>query len=107
MESCSNNCTHSWKGFTEGVHQVVLFTVLSFKWSKKKHNLAKILLEMCANFTIILYKNKCKLHSYKYSYKLVFILFFFWESNFQQVGDLRTRNISAFCFSTSVGCQIQ
>ena len=76
MESCSNNCMHSWKGFTEDVHQVVLFTVLSFKWSKKKHNLAKILLETCTNFTIISFKNKCKFHSYKYSYILVFILFF-------------------------------
>ena len=36
-------CVHSWWGFAEGILQVVLFTVLCFKWSVKKHCVAKIL----------------------------------------------------------------
>ena len=32
-----------WRGFAAGVLQVVLFTVLCFKWSVKRHSVAKIL----------------------------------------------------------------
>ena len=35
---------HSWRGFAEGVLQVVLFTILWFKWSVKEHCVAKVLL---------------------------------------------------------------
>ena len=39
-----NQCVHSWRGFAESIVQVVLFTILWFNWSVKKHCLAKVLL---------------------------------------------------------------
>ena len=65
---------HSWWGFAEGVLQVVLFTILLFKWSVKKHCVAKVLL---AIWEIFLHENNCNYNSYRFSYKFSFILFYF------------------------------
>ena len=85
--------------FTEGVLKVVFFTVLCFKWSVRKHYAANILQGIWEWF---LYKNNRNYNSYKFSYKFAFIPCLSYhrnetqESNFQQVGDLLTRNISVF-----------
>ena len=83
-----------------GVLQVVLFTVLRFKWSVKKHCVTKVLLEILEMF---LHENNRNYNSYRFSYKFTFMLFLSFltnqkqESDFQQVGGLVTRNISVFC----------
>ena len=83
-----------------GVLQVALFTILWFKWSVKKHCVAKVLL---AIWEIFLHENNRNYNSYRFSYKFAFILFLSFltnqkqESGFQQVGGLVTRNISVFC----------
>ena len=71
-----------------------------FKWSAKKHCVAKVLL---AIWEIFLHENNRNYNSYRCSYKFAFILFLFFltsqkqESRFQQVAGLVTRNISVFC----------
>ena len=55
-----------------GVLQVVLFTVLRFKWSVKKHSVTKVLLEILEMF---LHENNRNYNSYRFSYKFSFILF--------------------------------
>ena len=100
LQNLFSQCVHSWRGFAEGVLQVVLSTILWFKWSVKKHCLAMILLPV---WEIFLHENNCHHNSYRFSYKFAFILFFSFlthqkqESGFQQVGGLVTRNISVFC----------
>ena len=87
-------------GFAEGVLRVVLFTILWFKWSVKKHCVGKVLLAIWETFLDEYNRNY---NSYTFSYKFAFILFFSFltnqkqESGFQQVGGLLTRNISVFC----------
>ena len=101
-EDLFNYCTHSWRGFAGAVLQVVSFTVLYFKWSVKKHCVAKILQGI---WKIFLYENNCNYNSYKFSYKSTLISFFSFrrnqkqESNIYQDGDLVTRNIYLFCFT--------
>ena len=105
----SRNNHRSWKalqllctwleGFAEGILQVVLFTVLCFKWSVKKHCVTKILQGSWERF---LYENSCKFNSYKFSYKFTFILFFVLSYNPKarmkfSFGGLVTRNSFAFC----------
>ena len=68
----ASECAHSWPGFGDGVLQVVLFTVLWFKWSVKKCCIAKVLL---AIWEIFLNENNCNYNSYRFSYKFAFILF--------------------------------
>ena len=81
------------------VLQVVLFTVLWFKWSVRKHCVAKVLL---AIWEIFLHENNRNYNSYRFSYKFAFILFLSFltnqkqKSGFQQVGGLVTINISVF-----------
>ena len=88
-----------WRGFPEGVLQVVLFTILWFKWSVKTHCAAKVLLVI---WDIFLHENNCNYNSYRFSYKVALILFLSFlanqkqESGFQQVGGVVTRNISVF-----------
>ena len=41
---------HSWRGFAEGVLQVVLLAILWYNWSMKKHCVAKILLAIWEYF---------------------------------------------------------
>ena len=83
-----------------GVLQVVLFTVLPFKWSLKQHCVAKILQRIWERF---LYENNLNYHSYKFSYKFTSNFFLYFdrnqkqESNFQQFSGLVTRNGFAFC----------
>ena len=83
-------CVHSWWGFAEGILQVVLFTVLCFKWAVEKHCVAKILQWISERF---LCENNRYYNSYKFSYKFDFIPVFSFrrnqkqEYNFQQVGD--------------------
>ena len=90
---------YSWWGFSEGILQFALFTILWFKWSVNKHCVAKILL---ASWEILLHENNRNYNSYIFSYKSAFILFFSFltkqkrESGFQQVGGVVTRNISVF-----------
>ena len=66
----------------------------------KKHYVARILQGILERF---LYKNNRNYNSYKFSYKFDFIPILSFRRNseqepkFQQVGDLVTRNISAFC----------
>ena len=88
-----------WRcGFAENVLQVILFTVLWFKWSVKK-NCVAILLAIWERF---LHENNRNYISYRFSYKFTFILFKSFltsqkqESGFQQVGGLTTRNICFF-----------
>ena len=84
--------------------QVVLFIVLGFKWSVKKHCVAKVLPAIWETF---LHKNYCSYNSCRFSYKLVFILLFFFltnqkqKSGAQQACGLAMRNISAFLFIES------
>ena len=65
----------------------------------KKNCVARILEGILERF---LYENNCDCNSYKFSYKFDFIPVLSFgrnqkqESKFQQVGDLVTRNISAF-----------
>ena len=81
--------------------QVALFTILWFKWSVKKHCVAKVLL---AIWEIFLHENNCNYNSYRFSYKFAFIFFLSFianqkqESGFQQVCGLVMRRISVFCF---------
>ena len=92
-----NYCAYSWQGFAEGLLQVVLFTGLCFKWSVKKHCIAKNLQRIWETFT---YENNRNYNSHKFSYKFAFIIFSAFRrnqkqgSNFQQVDGLITRNIS-------------
>ena len=78
----------------------ILFTVLCFKCWVKKHCAAKISQGIWERF---LYENNRSYNSYKLSCKFTFILCLSFrrnqkpDSNFQQVGDLVTRNISVFC----------
>ena len=60
---------HSWGGFSEDVLQVLSFIVLWFKWSVKKHCVAKLLL---AIWEILLHENNRNCNSYTFSYKVVF-----------------------------------
>ena len=82
-----------------GVLQVVLFTILCFKGSVKKHCIAKILQGIWERF---LYENNRNYNFYKFSYKFTFIPFLSFhrnqkqESDFQQIGGLVTRNSFAF-----------
>ena len=91
---------NDYRKFAEGVIQVVLFTVLWFKWSVKKHCVAKVLLAIWESF---LHENNRNYISYRLSYKFAFIIFLSFLTNqkqelgFQQVGSLVTRNIYAFC----------
>ena len=77
-----------------------LFIVVWFKWSAKKHCVAGVLLEI---WEIFLNEENRNYNSYRFSYKLVFILFLSFlsnqqqESGFQQVGGLGTRNNPVFC----------
>ena len=77
-----------------------LFTVLCFKWSVKKHCVARILQGILERF---LRENNRNYNSYKFSYKFDLIPVLSCrrnqkqESKFQQLGDLVTKNISAFC----------
>ena len=86
------------------VLQVVLFTVLCFKWSVKKHCEAKTLQGIRETF---LYESNCNYNSYKFSYKFAAISFLSFsrnqrqESNFKQVGRLVTRTIYVFLFMAS------
>ena len=95
-----NECAHSWWGFAEGVLQVVLFIVLWFKWSIKKHCVAKVL---PAIWEIFWYENYRNYNFYRFSYKLAFILLLSFltlqkqESGFEQIGGAVTRNIYFFC----------
>ena len=53
--------------------------VLWFKWSVKKHYVAKVLLAM---WEVFLHENNCNYNSYKSSYKFAFIPFYpFLETN--------------------------
>ena len=80
----------------------------------KKHCVAKVLL---AVWEIFLHEDNCNYSSYRFSYKLAFILFLSFLTNqkqelgFQQVGGVVTRNISFFVYSklhsTSKPCQTQ
>ena len=69
-------------------------------WSVTKHCVVKILQGIWERF---LYENNRNYNSYKFSYKFTFIPCLSFHrnqkqaSNFQQVGDLVTRNISVFC----------
>ena len=71
-----------------------------FQVISEKTLLARILQEILERF---LYENNRNYNSYKISYKFDFIPVLSFrrnqkqESNFQQVGDLVTRNISDFC----------
>ena len=59
--------------FAEGVLPEILFTVLSFKWSVKKHCLAKILQGVWETF---LYENSRNCNLYKFSYKFTLQIHF-------------------------------
>ena len=71
-----------------------------FKWSVKKHFVAKVL---PAVWEIFLHEKNCNYNFYRFSYKFASILFLSFltnqkqESSFQQVGGLVKRNISVFC----------
>ena len=89
-------CVHSWRGFAESVLQVALFTVLWFKWSVKKHCVAKVLLAIS---DIFLHENNGNYSSCRFSYKFGFILFVSFTSQkqkpgFQEVVRLVVTNIS-------------
>ena len=89
------------------------YVVLWFKWSLKKHCVAKGLL---AIWEIILHENNRNYNSYKFSYKFpfTFILSFLTnqkqEPGFQLIGGL-VQEIFVFCYnesrSTSNACRIQ
>ena len=80
--------------------EVVLFTVLWFKWSVKKHCAAKVLLALWETFW---HQYNYNYNSYKFSYKFAFIPLLSFlrnqkqESNFQQVSCLVTTNTIASC----------
>ena len=89
-------CVHSWRGFAERALQVALFAVLWFKWSMKKHCVAKVLLAISE---IFLHENNGNYNSYRFSYKFAFILIVSFtsqnqEPGFQQVVHLVVTNIS-------------
>ena len=67
-----NLCAHSWQGFAEVVLQVVLLTVLWFKWSVKKYCVVKVLL---ATWQIFLHENNFNYKSFRFSHKFTFIHF--------------------------------
>ena len=73
VQKLFNWCAHSWWGFVEGVLQVVLYSVLWFKWSAKKHCVAKVLL---AIWKMFLHQNNRNYNSYRFSYGFAFILLF-------------------------------
>ena len=87
FESFSTSVCHSWWRFAECVLQVVLFTILWFKWPVKKHCVAKVLQ---AIWEIVLDENNCNYNYYRCSYKFAFIGFLSFlknqkqESRFQQ-----------------------
>ena len=76
----------------------------------KKHCVAKVLQ---AIWEIFLYENNHNYISYRFSYKLAFILFLSFlknqkqESGFQQVSDLVTGDISVFCLYIASGTLLQ
>ena len=74
MRKLINKCTHSCRRFAEAVLQVVLFTVLWFKWSVRKSCVAKVLLAIWEVFSV---ENNQNYHSYSFSYKFAFIFSFF------------------------------
>ena len=65
-------CSHSWRRFTEGALQVVLFIILCLKWSVKKYCVRKILQRTRETF---LYEHNRHYNSYKFSY-VSFLSFF-------------------------------
>ena len=79
--------------------EVGLLTVLYFKWSVKKH-FKKILQGI---LEINLFENNHKSNFYKFSYNFAYMSVLSFrrnqkqESNFQQVGDVVTRNSSVYC----------
>ena len=84
----------SWQGFAGDVLQVVLFTVLWFKWSVKKHCVAKVLLGIWETF--LDENNRTIIPTDLVTNLLLSSLFFLTnqkqESGFQQLGGLVTRN---------------
>ena len=78
----------------------LFYSVSWFKWSVKKHCLAKVLI---ANSETFLHEKIRNYSSFRFSYKFAFTLFLLFlanqkqESGFQQVGGLVTRNTSVFC----------
>ena len=107
-----NYCAHGWRVFAEDVLQVVLFTVLWFKWLVKKYCVAKFSLVI---WEIFLHENNRNYNSCIFSDKFAFIPFLSLlafqkqESSFQQVGGLVTKNISVYgeLRFTSTSCWIQ
>ena len=86
-----------WQGFSEGLLQVVLFKVLCFKWSVKKHCVEKILQEIWKRF---LYENNHNYNCYKISDKFtlsLFCLFIETKNKNQEIDGLLTRISFAFC----------
>ena len=83
--------------------QVVLLTVLWFKWSARKHCVAKLLPAMRE---LLLHENNHNYNSYRFSYKFAFILALSFLTNqkqqscFQQVGGLVTTTSFVFVFSS-------
>ena len=59
----------------------VLFTVWGIKWSVKKPCIAKVLVPI---WEIFLHENNCNYNSYRFSYKVPFILFFSFITNQKQ-----------------------
>ena len=99
VQKLSNQCAYSWREFAKGILQAVLFTIFCFKWSVKEHCFTKILLAIPGTF---IYENNYSFNSYKFSYKLYFILFhsFVWmkkEPYFDEVDGLVRKAISAVC----------
>ena len=103
---------YSWRGFGESLLQFILFIVLWFKWSVKKHCVAKVLLEVSQ---IFLHENNRNYNLYRFSCKFAFILFLSFlinlkqESSFQEVGSLVTRILLFFIHSesSSKSCRIK
>ena len=99
MESSSAN-VHIVGKICLGRSKICFFsTVLRLEWSVKKHYVTKISQGIRERF---LYGNNRNYNSYKFSYKFAFTSSLSFrrnqkqESNFEQVGDLVTRNISGF-----------
>ena len=63
---------------SEDLLQVVLFTILCFKWSVKKHCVANILYGIWERF---LHENNHNYNSYKFSHKFPFIPFLSFHRN--------------------------
>ena len=80
--------------YSEDILQVVLFTVLWFKWSVKKHCLAKVLRAMLEMF---LHENNCNHNSYKCSHKFVFTPIFS-EEIFKNVFFFKQRHLKLFLY---------